>query len=419
MDTSTNTFGVIFYLRKYKAKNGKAPIYARITVDGRRVDLSIKRSIEESSWNSSRGMAKGSREEIRSLNRYLEQVRAKLVEHYQSMVLQGKLATADAIKNQFLGIDKREHTLCKLVEYHNTKMKDTLAWGTMKNYFTTQKYLERFLKMKCGTTDVFLTQINYKFITDFEFFLREWKPVDHHKPLGNNGIMKHMERFRKMINLAIRMEWMNNDPFAKYQPKFDKVERGYLSDEQLQTIEQKEFNITRLQQVKDLFVFSCYTGLSYIDVVNLTPDNITKGIDGGLWISTSRQKTSNAVRVPLLQQALDIIYKYQDHPKVLNEGTLLPSMSNQKLNSYLKEVADLCGIEKNLTFHLARHTFATTVTLSNGVPIESVSKMLGHSRISTTQIYAKVVETKLSHDMNILKEKLSKNITYSNQMKAK
>lgn len=370
MNTSKTTFGVIFYLKKYKAKGGLAPIYTRITIDGQRVDLSTKRAIEECNWNGQKGMARGSREEIKSLNKFLERMRAKLVDHYQEMVIQGKLPTANAIKNAFLGIDNREHTLCKIVKYHNTQMNEVLAWGTMKNYHTTRKYLERFLKTHCGTSDVYLSEINYKFITDFEFFLRGWKPVDHQKPLGNNGIMKHMERFRKMINLAIKLEWMKHDPFSKYQPKFDKVERGYLTDEELQRIEDKNFKIARLQQVRDLFVFSCYTGLAYIDAINLTPDHVVKGIDGGLWLLTSRQKTSNTVRVPLLPQAIEIIEKYQDHPKVLNEGSLLPGMSNQKLNSYLKEIADLCEIEKNLTFHLARHTFATTVTLSNGVPIE-------------------------------------------------
>ncbi|UII20785.1 site-specific integrase [Fulvivirga ligni] len=408
MQTKTNTFGVIFYLRRYKAKKGKSPIYARITVDGKRAELSIKQSIEESHWNNGKGLAKGNSDEIKSLNVYLEQVRAKLVQHYQNMILQDKLVNAEAIKNKFLGYDQREYTLCKLVEYHNTEMKHSLAWGTMKNYFTTQKYLTRFLKMKCKTSDVFLTQINYRFITQFEFFLRNWKPLDHHKPLKNNGIMKHMERFRKMINLAIRLEWMKHDPFSQYKPKFDKIERGFLSEDELRLIENKSFKIERLRQVRDLFVFSCYTGLAYIDVINLTTDNLIRGIDGGLWITTSRQKTNNVVQVPLLQQAMNIIETYKEHPKVLQTGSLLPRMSNQKLNSYLKEIADLCGVEKNLTFHLARHTFATTVTLSNGVPIESVSKMLGHSRITTTQVYAKVIEKKVSEDMDALRKKLTK-----------
>jgi site-specific recombinase XerD len=203
------------------------------------------------------------------------------------------------------------------------------------------------------------------------------------------------------------MEWVNKDPFAKYKQKFDKVNREFLSKEELAKIENRELSVVRLQWVRDLFVFSCYTGLAYIDTMRLSPANITIGIDSEYWLITKRQKTSNPVRVPLLPKALQIIDKYKGHPRALTEGTLFPVISNQKLNSYLKEIADLCGIHKNLTFHLARHTFATTIMLTNGVPIESVSKMLGHSKITTTQVYAKVIEQKLSVDMKTLKEKLA------------
>ncbi|WP_372755786.1 site-specific integrase [Mariniflexile sp.] len=178
-----------------------------------------------------------------------------------------------------------------------------------------------------------------------------------------------------------------------------KTERGFLSFDELQQIEFKKFTIPRLELVKDLFVFSCYTSLSYIDVIHLTADNISVGIDGELWIYYNREKTDKSIKIPLLPKALHIIDKYKDSHKSKSQGTIFPKMSNQKLNSYLKEIADVCGIKKNLTFHIARHTFATTVTLSNGIPIETVSKLLGHSKISTTQIYAKVIERKVSDDM--------------------
>jgi site-specific recombinase XerD len=323
------------------------------------------------------------------------------------MQINKELITAEEIKNKFLGTDEKDYTLCKVIDYHNTQMKESLAWGTMKNYFTTQKYIQMFLKVKFGTPDIYLSQLTYKFIAHFEYYLRNYKPLDHHKPLGNNGVMKHIERFRKMINMAVRMEWVNKDPFAKYKQKFDKVNREFLSKEELAKIENRELSVVRLQWVRDLFVFSCYTGLAYIDTMRLSPANITIGIDSEYWLITKRQKTSNPVRVPLLPKALQIIDKYKGHPRALTEGTLFPVISNQKLNSYLKEIADLCGIHKNLTFHLARHTFATTIMLTNGVPIESVSKMLGHSKITTTQVYAKVIEQKLSVDMKTLKEKLA------------
>ncbi len=244
---TTNTFGVQFITRTNKAKDGLLPIYARVTVDGRRVEISLKRWIKPGDWNGSKGMAKGSREEIKSLNHYLDEVQARIMECYQEMQVQKRLITADAIKSMFLGTDQKDFTLCKLVDYHNQAMRDTLAWGTMKNYFTTQKYIHRFLKERFGTTDMFLSELSYKFITDFEFFLRNYKPKDHQKPLGNNGVMKHLERFRKMVTMAVKMEWVSRDPFDKYQLKFHRVDRGFLDAEELETLENRDFKIVRLQ----------------------------------------------------------------------------------------------------------------------------------------------------------------------------
>jgi len=265
---------------------------------------------------------------------------------------------------------------------------------------------------------MYLEQLDYNFILKFEKYLRSYVPTDHQKQMGNNTVMKHIERFRKMITLAYKQEWIVRDPFINFQSKFEKVERGFLTEKELLTIEEKQFSIERLELVKDLFIFSCYTGLSYIDVMNLTKDHINIGIDGNLWIITQRRKTDNMVRVPILPAVDTLIKKYEHHPRAQQRGTLLPNMSNQKLNAYLKEIADLCHIKKNLTFHLARHTFATTVTLSNGVPIETVSKLLGHSRISTTQIYAKVIERKVSDDMQVLREKINGQKVKSKDKKA-
>jgi site-specific recombinase XerD len=407
---SRNTYSVTFITRTSKMKGGEAPIYCRITVDSRRAEISIKKGVRPEDWTKT-GKVKGNTENARSLNAYIKQIEAKIFEHYRELLAKNKLPTAEALRNAYLGTDDKGHSLLNLIEYHNTELKDTIEWGTMKNYMTTQKYVAMFLKEKLKTSDVFLSQLSYKFLADFEMYLRRHQPKDHHKPCGNNTVMKHIERLRKMINLAIRNEWLEKDPFAKFKQSFTKSDREYLTKEELETIELKEFKISRLQQVKDLFVFSCYTGLSYIDVMQLSRTNISIGIDGEYWLYTSRQKTDSSVRIPLLPIALEMIEKYKDHPVALFKGTLFPNISNQKLNSYLKEIADLCHLEKNLTFHLARHTFATTVTLTNGVPIETVSKLLGHSSIRTTQIYAKVVEIKVSQDMKLLREKIRNNIT--------
>ncbi|MBS1680969.1 MAG: site-specific integrase [Bacteroidetes bacterium] len=403
---TTNTFGVRFFIKKYKETNGKAPIYARVTVNGKPLDISLKREIEVAHWNPDRGIAKGSRDEIKSVNTYIEQVRAQLTNCYTELKIQKEFVTSLLVKNLFCGNVPEERTLLGLIEYHNAQMKTFLEWGTMKNYYTTQKYIEMFLKESYKTSDVRLSSLSYNFIVNLEIFLKGRQPVDHHKPCGHNTVLKHIERLRKMINLAIKNEWLDRDPFAKYQAKFIKNDRGFLSLQELEQIENKEFHIVRLQWAKDLFVFSCYTGLAYCDVMSLTPNNISLGIDGEYWVLTSRKKTNQPVRVPLLPKALALIEKYKGHPRAISSGTLFPVISNQKLNAYLKEISDLCDINKNLTFHLARHTFATTITLSNGVPIETVSKMLGHTSIKTTQIYAKVIEKKVSSDMLALRDKL-------------
>ena len=364
--------------------------------------------------NADKGQAKGTKEEARSINNYIEQVRTQIFTCYQKMQAEQKLVTAEAIKNLYLGKEEKQHSLLSIIDYHNTELKHTLEYGTFKNYLTTQKYVELFLKDSLKTKDIFLSQLNYKFIYDFEMFLKSYQPKDHHKQCGQNTAMKHIERFRKIINLAIKYEWLQRDPFAKFKPTFTKTSREFLTAQELQRLENKEFSISRIQYVKDLFVFSCYTGLAYIDVMQLKASNLAIGIDGMHWIYTNRQKTDDSVRIPLLPAAYSIIEKYKTSPKALAEETLFPNISNQKLNSYLKEIADVCSIDKNMTFHMARHTFATTVTLTNGMPIETVSKLLGHNSIRTTQIYAKVVETKVSNDMQNLRDKINNTHTTQN-----
>ena len=315
---TTNTFGVVFYLRKYKARDGKAPIYARITVDGQRTDIAPKRDIDmDNNWNSAKGMAKGKSEEIKTLNTYLEQVRSRLTESYQEIQLKKKLVTAEAVKNLFCGFEEKEHSLMSIFDYHNTEMKTLLEWGTQKNYFTTRRYVEEYLKAHLRTSDVYLSQLNYKFLTDFERFMKAYVPKDQKLPCGQNTIMKHIERLRKVVNMAIKNDWLDRDPFQKFKPVFIRNDRQFLTAGELADIEQKEFKIIRLQHAKDLFVFSCYTGLAYIDVFNLTPQNISMGIDGVYWICTSRQKTDIPVRVPLLPQPMAIIEKYKNNPRVL------------------------------------------------------------------------------------------------------
>ncbi|HEY1039509.1 MAG TPA: site-specific integrase, partial [Bacteroidia bacterium] len=362
-----NSFGILFCVKMQFQKEGLAPLVVRVTVGGIRTEISLKHRIPVSKWNSSKEIVTGIDHQTKSLNNYIAEVRTELHNCYRQMQIEKKQITAKAIKQLFLGEDPDQKTLLQVIDYHNKTMHDTLAWGTAKNYFTTQKYISEFLKDKLKTTDVFLSQLNFKFLMDFEMFLRNHVPGENQKPCSNNTVMKHIERFRKIISMAVRNEWLKQDPFVNFKPKFIKKERGYLTEEELKIIESKEIDIARIEVVRDLFVFSCYTGLAYTDAYNLNPSNILPGIDGKKWIIIHRQKTGMQANIPLLPKAIEILEKYKDHPRCIEKGTLLPMIANQPFNSFLKEVGIICRVNKNLTHHLARHTFATTVCLLNGI----------------------------------------------------
>ncbi len=399
---SKHTFTVIFFTRKSRSVPNQLSIYVRITVDGKRAEISLKRSIPSKEWDNSRNRGRGGSQRIRALNAYMDSVYGELLDCHKELLEENRLVSSDAIKCRYLGEDDYSKTLRELIKYHNENMSVVLKEGTMKNYYTTEKYLYRFLAKKRKVNDVRLKQLNYAFVTDFEHFLRNYRDSKKNLLLANNGVMKHLERFKKMLNLAVKLEWMDKNPFNQFQLKYNKYDRQFLDEEELEKLESTDMGNERLERIRDCFVFSCYTGLSYVDVKELNRDNIVKGIDGNHWISTKREKTDKPVKVPLLPKAQEILEKYMQCPEMENKEGLLPISSNQKTNAYLKEIADSCDIVKNLTFHVARHTFATTVMLSNGVPIETVSKLLGHSKLSTTQIYARVVESKISEDIGNL-----------------
>lgn len=399
---TNSTFSIIFFTRKSRSVIGKLSIYARITVNGKRSEISLKRTVLINEWDSSKNRGRGNSYKMRILNTYLDQTYGQLLDCQKQLLEECKIVSSKSIKSRYLGEDDTHKTLTQLVAYHNSNMITVLKFGTIKNYYTTEKYLNRFLKQKLKLNDIYLKQLNYGFICDFEQFLRTYKNKKKQLMLSNNGVMKHLERLKKMVNLAIKLEWMINNPFNQFHLRFDKYDREYLTERELKLIENTHYNNSRLERVKDCFIFSCYTGLSYVDVKELSLNQITRGIDGNYWIFTKREKTNETIKIPILPRALEIIDKYKITSERLNNEKVLPLCSNQKANSYLKEIAKDCGIYKNVTFHVARHTFATTVMLSNGVPIETVSKLLGHTKLSTTQIYARVVETKISEDINNL-----------------
>jgi site-specific recombinase XerD len=403
---TTNTFGVHFLIRQDKLKEGKAPVYARITVNTDRILIGLKQWIDPKSWDMRKGAGKGAKEEVKSLNNYLSEVRTELGECYRELQLKKKVITAADVKITFLRVEEVEHTVQSLFKFHNEREKHKLNENTLSHYLTTQRYLSEFINARYHKKDLSLKDVNFKFLSDFEDFLRDYQPEKNKKPIGNTGAMTHLIRLKKMLNLAISLDWIGKNPFFGYRIKIRHEARQYLDKTELSALEAKTFALPRLDYVRDLFVFCCYTGLAYIDAISLTPSNSVVGIDNGLWIKTKRNKTLIPVNTPLLPKAVAILKKYENDYRSISNGTLFPLLSNQKMNSYLKEIADLCVIDKNLTSHIARHTFATTLTLSNNVPIETVSKMLGHTKIGTTQIYAKVIEQKVSDDMAVLRNKL-------------
>ncbi|MDC6367551.1 MULTISPECIES: site-specific integrase [Flavobacteriaceae] len=412
---NSNTLKVLIFTRDTSNNPEKLTIYARITVNGKRAEISLKRNVAVNEWDEIRGRVIGFSQKARLLNSYLDEVYVQIMDAHKQLLGEGKVITAQAIKARFLGQDDHHKTLKELIEYHNTTQTTVLRPGTMKNYHSTKKYLHSFLEERLRLPDIHLKQLSYRFITDFEQYLRTYKPKKARKTCSNNGTMKHLERLMKMVNLAVKLEWLEKDPFRNYKLNFHKTERSYLTERELKLIEETTFSGPGYEKVKDVFLFSCYTGLSYIDVKELRTHQLVLGIDGNHWIHTKREKTNEAVKIPLLPKAREILEKYSEESQRDILGKLLPVFSNQKMNSYLKVIAKACGIHKHITFHTARHTFATTVTLSNGVPIETVSKMLGHTKLTTTQIYARVLEQKVGEDMRHLIAKMEARNTVENK----
>jgi site-specific recombinase XerD len=403
-----------FYAKSTKANAaGLLPIYVRLTVDGNRMEFSTKKFIDSAKWSPEMSKMKGTTEHARSLNEYLDLLKSKIFDIQMELIHHNEPLTIETFKNEFQGKKERERMLIPIFQEHNRKIKELVgqeyAPGTLERYETSLKHTKNFLLWKYNMTDINIEKIDHAFIMEYEFYLRS------ERKCANNTAVKYIKNFHKIINQCLANGWLNKDPFVNYKAKVKEVVRDFLSEAEIEQMISKEFVSERLELVRDIFVFSCFTGLAYIDVKQLTLDNIALGIDGDKWIFKNRQKTDTASKIPLLPMAQEIIDKYAGYPVCINEKRLLPILSNQKMNSYLKEIADVCGIKKDLTFHIARHTFATTITLSNGVPIETVSKMLGHTNLKTTQHYAKILDKKVSEDMKILRDKFSTIAAKKNQ----
>ncbi len=398
MNTKRTSFSVLFFIKKSKVlQNGEAPIYGRITYNGSRSDFSIKRTIPIDQWDQKSGSAKGRNQHNKNINNYLDQLMYKAYHEQLNLSNRDEFVTAMAIKNKMFGIDKENKMILEVYDEHNKSLKKgidiTISNNTYKRHKTSRDHVARFIQNNKKANDINLREISLSFIQGFEQYFRIERKCNH------NSTMKYLKNLKKITTFALNNGWIIKDPFVGFKFTFEKTIQPFLTIKELQVIFQKDFEMPRLDIVRDIFLFCCYSGLAFVDVKSLKADHIVIGFDGKKWIKKPRQKTGITSILPLLPQAQLIINKYADHPKVLSEDIVLPVLSNQKMNAYLKEISDLCGIKKILTTHVARHTFATTVTLSKDVPIEVVAKMLGHSSIRQTGSYAIVEENLISRHM--------------------
>ena len=399
-------FRVVFYLRSnYVNKEGKTSVMLRIYLNNERLSLgSTGIAITASQWDKDKERIKGRTTDALSTNLQLDNIASGLQAIFRKIEMSDDLSL-ERIKSEFLGKKDEIDTLMQLFEKHNTDISKqvgiSVSKATLQKYNVCKRHFSDFLDKQYKRNDLKLTELTYLVIREFDLYLRTVVGQN------SNTATKTMKTFKTITLLGQKMGVLLHDPFMNHRFHLEPVNRGFLTDEEILLIANKEIGIPRLELVRDIFIFSCFTGLAYIDVSNLTPDHIVT-LGDKQWIMTQRQKTSVETNILLLDIPKAIIDKYCDNPAYpKRENKLFPILSNQKMNAYLKEIADLCGIKKNLTFHLARHTFAT-MSLSKGVPMESVSKMLGHPNIKTTQIYARITNKKIEHDMEELAGKLGK-----------
>ncbi|MDT3403729.1 site-specific integrase [Mucilaginibacter terrae] len=401
---NSKSFSVLFWTNKAKSDvNGLVPLYARVTVEGKRAEISLKKKLSPRKWDAASGFMKGSSNEVRVINKHINDVGNALYDIYTALSQCDSGFTAEDIKNKFLGhtsVRTRRKTILEVFDGHNADVEKLVGKdyvkATLTKYKTIRDKVEAFIQSKYHREEMFLDELDFVFITAFEKYLKIEDGIEHNTAMG------YIKRVKRILTIAVHNKWVTHNPFLAFKCTTRKITRTHLTDEELAVLASKKFTIKRLEEVRDCFLFSCYTGYAFVDASKLTQENIVIKNGDEYWINANRTKTAITANVPLLPEAKAIIEKYRGHVLCEIKNKLLPLKSNQKMNAYLKEIADLCCIRKNLTTHIARHTFATTVTLGNDVPIETVSKMLGHTKITTTQIYARVQEKKISRDMAAL-----------------
>lgn len=398
---ATNNLNILFWLYKSKLnRKGEAPLYLRVTYQNTRKNISTGYNISPDRWDNKKNLMKGTKEDAKQINTYISNTKARLMELFNEMLKEGDINLENLMERLF-GRDNLTVTLMELVRYHNDDFKARI--GTDYTHSTFEKYdilrrkLESFMAYQYQKKDVRLKDLTHKFIADFDFYLKTHDGNEH------NTTTKYLKNLKKILNTGVVNGWIGENPFANYKATYKDVDRIYLTQAELAAIETKDLKLERLRLVRDLFVFQCYTGLAYSDMAKLTAGHVSPGIDGNKWIITRRRKTDVRAAIPLLPKAEALVARYDDGCNDTNRP-LLPCYAIQKFNSYLHEIADLCGINKNLTSHVGRRTFATTIALANGISLETISKILGHTTTKITAQYAVVTDYKIGQDMAQLSE---------------
>lgn len=402
---------IIYFIKTEKSNtNGECPIYAKITYQGKSITMSTGKSISKERWDFTshlRGSLKIQKE--KAIKASLDSLAILFETKFNLLLKNDSTINLNDIKSDILGKKKVKAKskigIIEVFEIHNLDFERKVEYGeraaaSLQKYNRAKDLIKLFLRKKYKIDNINVDNITGAFVHNLESFLKYESEYKGKIGIKNNSVVKYFKTFKTVCNFGIKLDLIVKNPFSKYEGKLKTKDATFLTQVELNKIEERVFKIERLDKVKDIFLFSCYTGYAPIDAENLTTDNLIKNNDGDLWIIADRIKTGIRANVPVLPPAQRIIEKYKD-----KQETLIPKMSNQKMNAYLKEIADVCGIPKNLTWYVARHTFATTVTLGNGIRIENVSAMMGHSNIKQTQHYAKVLDTSVLDDMQKLKFK--------------
>lgn len=400
------TFNVLFFIRKTKLKkSGETPIMLRITIEGQLTELQLKRDVMPTQWNQAKERCTGKNATSVEINRYLQSVKLRLLDIHREMEDAGKLINPMEVKRRFLGLDEKHMMFFKVFQEHNNKCRELIgkdyAKVTISRFDTCLRYFKEMALKKYHLKDIPMKEISHAIIQEYIHFLKA------QKDLQENTVIRYMKVVKKITNMALANDWMEKDPFINIRFHEQEVHKEFLTKEELEALQNKTFSIPRLELVRDIFLFQCWTGLAFIDVSELKPEDLVPDNQGNLWIRKARQKTKIMCNIPLLDIPLAILDKYKGHPLAKKKDTLLPVPCNQKMNSYLKEIADFCGIKKSLSTHTGRHTFSTVIALANNVSLENVAKMLGHTNTKMTQRYAKVLDQSILRDMQNVRENFS------------